>query len=469
MRFGALDSQIQHGLGRALRRLDKGHRQLATGLRVGKAADDAAGLAVAEGLRAVVRSKRVARRNIQDGLSALTLADSGMAEIGEALHRLRELAVQGASDTLDSEQRLALQYESEELLTHISAIATGTTWEGKPLLAQRLVDVGLIIDLSASMGGELNKVKQEIANFKQTFATAGLNVSLALSVMGVDRTDGVSRLVDLGEAAFDRKLEDLATIGGSAMDPYSALLETSGVADTPGDDDPDALGWHEIATQRVLIVVSDTGRETSYTATNQTAVGDALAAEGIEVHAITHPTRVGDFSTITGTTGGSTWNIGPPTGSGIAGALSSIAASLTALPPEDPLSVQASHGSGDEARIELGVPANVTALALGIEDMDLTDAAGARDALDALDAALDTLNSSRSKVGASENRLIGALNLESQAVEDLSAAESRIRDADFAHAAADVAKAELLAQAATGIAAQLRQADEEAIRALLAG
>ena len=94
MIFGTLDTRLQHGLGRTLRSLNEGIRKVGTGLRVSRAADDAAGLAVAEGLDAQVRSKRMASRNIQDGLSALNVADTGLGAITNNLHRLRELAVQ---------------------------------------------------------------------------------------------------------------------------------------------------------------------------------------------------------------------------------------------------------------------------------------------------------------------------------------------------------------------------------------
>lgn len=467
MIFGALDTRLQHGLGRTLRSLDQGMRRVGSGLRVSRAADDAAGLAVAEGLDAVVRSKRVATRNIQDGLSALDVADAGLGTITERLHRLRELAVQGASETLSIGAREGLQLEAEGLVSDITKTALSTQWQGKPLLAEGVIDVGLLIDLSGSMGGELNRIKTEIASFKQIFRLAGMNVSMGLGVMGQDRQDGVTRLVDLGDAAFGRTLDDLATIGGTAMDPWSALLNSSGTQVEEGEDGNDAFGWHDIASSKVLIVLTDTGRETSYVSTTQAEVATKLAADDIEVHAITRPARMGSFSTITSGTGGATHDIGAPSGTGIASALASIASSLAVMPPEEPLSVQVSHGSDEAHRIDLATPANVTSLALGVEDVDLSTAEGAREAIDAVDAALDTVNAARSKVGASENRLWSALRSSETQTEALEAAESRIRDADLAHESARLAKDQLIAQAALAIAAQLRQAEQQAVRALL--
>ncbi|MFT5584289.1 MAG: flagellin [Cognaticolwellia sp.] len=467
MIFGALDTRLQHGLGRTMRSLNKGIRKVGSGLRVSRAADDAAGLAVAEGLDAVVRSKRMAARNIQDGLSALDVADSGLGIITSNLHRLRELAVQGAGETLSDSARLGLQLEAEGIVSQVTRTAMSAEWGGKPLLAERAIDVGLLIDLSGSMGGELAQVKTQIASFKQAFRTAGMNVSLGLGVMGQDRLDGVTKLVDLGDASFNRRLDELATIGGTAMDPWSALLNSSGAQPEVGEDGNDAFGWHKIAASKVLIVLTDTGRETSYVSTSQSDVAAQLSAIDVEVHAITRSASASAFSTITGGTGGATHNIGS-NGALIGAALSSIAASLAVLPAEEPMSVQVSHGSSDAHRIDLATPANVTSLALGIDDVDMSTALGAQEAIEAVDEALKTVNSARSKVGASENRLWSALRSSEGQTEALQAAKSRIQDADLAQETAQLARDQIIAQAALSVAIQLRRAERETMQALLA-
>lgn len=466
MIFGTLDTRLQSGLGRTLRSLDKGIRRVGSGLRVSRAADDAAGLAVAEGLDAVVRSKRVAARNIQDGLSALNVADTGLGAITDSLHRLRELAVQGASETLSDNARLGLQLEAEGIVSQVTKTAMSAEWQGNPLLAQRVIDVGLLIDLSGSMVGELNQVKAEIASFKDAFKSAGMNVTLGLGVMGQDTQDGVTKLVDLGDASFNRRLDELATIGGTAMDPWSALLNASGAQMEEGQDGNDAFGWHGIAASKVIIVLTDTGRETGYVSTSQADVATKLSAIDVEVHAITRAVSASAFSTITSGTGGATHNIGF-NGAQIGAALTSIAASLAVLPEEEPLTVQVSHGSSDAHRIELATPANVTSLALGVEDVDLSTAAGAQEAIDAVDGALNLVNSARSKVGASENRLWSALRSSEGQTEALQAAESRIRDADMAQETAQLARDQIIAQAAMSVAMQLREAERTTMQSLL--
>ena len=464
--FGTLDTRLRHGLGQTLRSLDSGYRRVGTGLRVSRAADDAAGLAVAEGLDAVVRSKRVAERNIRDGLSAMDIADTGLGAITESLHRLRELSVQGASETLSDNARQGLQLEAESVMSQITKVAIEAEWQGNPLLAQRVIDVGLLIDLSDSMVGELSSVKAEIAAFKETFRLAGINATLGLAVMGKDLTDGVTKVVDLGNAAFTRRLDELNTIGVVPMDAYSALLNSSGAQTVVGEDGNDAFGWHHSAESKTLIVITDAPRETSYVFTSQSQVATQLSAEEVEVHAITTSANAGHYATIASGTGGATHNIGV-NGSLIGTALATIATSLSVLPADDPLTVQVSHGSSDAHRIELSTPAIVTALALKVDDLDLTSVSGSQDAIDAVDAALQVVSSSRSKVGASENRLWSALRSSEGQTEALMAAESRIRDADLADDTARIARDQIVAQAAMSVMLQLRQADRETMQALL--
>ena len=131
------------------------------------------------------------------------------------------------------------------------------------------------------------------------------------------------------------------------------------------------------------------------------------------------------------------------------------------------MTVQVSHGSSDAHRIELSTPANVTALALKVDDLDLTSVSAARMPLTRWMPHSRFVSSSRSKVGASENRLWSALRSSEGQTEALMAAESRIRDADLADDTARIARDQIVAQAAMSVMLQLRQADRETMQALL--
>jgi flagellin len=110
--------------------LNKSLERLSSGLRINRAADDAAGLAIAEGFRAQARGTRVATRNVQDGISLVQTAEGTLSETSNILQRMRELAVQAANGTNSTQNREALHAEVTQLLQQIDDIATDTEFNG---------------------------------------------------------------------------------------------------------------------------------------------------------------------------------------------------------------------------------------------------------------------------------------------------------------------------------------------------
>lgn len=108
--------------------------QLASGSRINRAADDAAGLAISEGLKGQIRSARQANRNAQDGISLVQTAEGGLNEIGNIIVRLRELGIQAASDTIGDTERGFMNKEVQQLKDEMQRIANVTTWGKTKLL-----------------------------------------------------------------------------------------------------------------------------------------------------------------------------------------------------------------------------------------------------------------------------------------------------------------------------------------------
>lgn len=108
--------------------------QLASGSRINKAADDAAGLAISEGLKSQLRSGLQATRNANDGISMIQTGEGGLNEISNIVTRLRELAIQGASDTVGDVERGFLDKEVQQMKAEIDRIANVTTWGTTKLL-----------------------------------------------------------------------------------------------------------------------------------------------------------------------------------------------------------------------------------------------------------------------------------------------------------------------------------------------
>jgi flagellin len=124
----------QHALYQNNGTMTKSLEKLSTGLRINRAQDDAAGLAMSEQMRTQIRGLGKAKQNSQDGVAALQIAEGGLAEITNLLQRQRELAIQAANDTLTSTERRYLDDEFQELTKEIGRISLTTDYNGKNML-----------------------------------------------------------------------------------------------------------------------------------------------------------------------------------------------------------------------------------------------------------------------------------------------------------------------------------------------
>lgn len=126
---------IQTTLGTTGMNMQKSLEKLSSGLRINRAADDAAGLSVSEGLRSQIRGSGMAQRNANDGLALLQIAESGTQQITDSLQRMRELAVQSSNGTYTNTDRGYIQQEYAALASEITRIAGATTYNGIELLS----------------------------------------------------------------------------------------------------------------------------------------------------------------------------------------------------------------------------------------------------------------------------------------------------------------------------------------------
>jgi len=124
----------QRNLGISNAKQQNSLEKLASGTRIARAADDAAGLAISEKMRADIRSLRADSRNANDGISMVQVAEGGMSEVGNILTRFRELSIQAASDTIGDKERGFINKEVTQLRGEIDRISNSTEFNGKKLL-----------------------------------------------------------------------------------------------------------------------------------------------------------------------------------------------------------------------------------------------------------------------------------------------------------------------------------------------
>ena len=466
---GGQPIRLARVIGEAQRAVQDGLERLSLGARVRRAADDPAGLAVATRLSADAASRRAAIRNTEDALNAAEVADRGMQQVQALLSRMRELAVQAASETLDDTQRGYVQDELEMLLDELDATAEDAVYGEQSTLSNPGVDVGLLIDTSGSMFGEIVRVQESIADFQQRFVDARYNVKIGLAEYrnSADALDNVVRLAQPGSGELISELDALVPIGG-ATDPWAALTETAGVTRIIGETESDSFAFRS-GSVRLQVLITDSKRQADYLdGASQADVADRLEAAEMQVHAITTPSVYGDYSTITDTTGGALYDIGNSSGSGIIDALDQIAdAAIAQLDSNEPLTVHIDIDSDDFLQTPL--PYDVTALNLSLAGVSVATAADARASLDSLDTAISTVSSGQSQVGALQLRLESTLRTHAARLEAETAAASAITDADMAAEAAALTAAQIRLQAATATVAAATGLDRASAEALLPG
>jgi len=162
--------------------------RLASGKRINKSGDDAAGLAISEAMEGKIRSMQQARRNAQEALSLMQVAEGGMNEVSNLLTRLRELSIQAASDTIGDKERTMLELENKQIKEEIDRLANATEYFGTPLLNGQGKEFTFQIGPDNS---EANRVQ---------YSTAKLD--LRASSLGVDRislSDASSALDSLNQ------------------------------------------------------------------------------------------------------------------------------------------------------------------------------------------------------------------------------------------------------------------------------
>ncbi|MBN8539832.1 MAG: flagellin FliC [Deltaproteobacteria bacterium] len=154
--------------------LDKSLERLSSGYRINRAGDDAAGLAISENLRAQVRGLKQASRNAQDGVSLVQVAEGGLNEVSSILIRLRELAVQAASDTIGPVERQFLNVEYDQLVSEIDRIADATEFNGTQLLS----GTGSVLDFQVGTRNDPNIDRLSFDASKADSNSAALGVNL---------------------------------------------------------------------------------------------------------------------------------------------------------------------------------------------------------------------------------------------------------------------------------------------------
>lgn len=204
--------------------LSKVMEKLASGLRINRAADDAAGLAVSEKLRTQVRGLQVATDNAQHAISMVQVAEGALNEVHSILQRLRELAVQAANDHLTDQDRAQIQKEVNQLLAQIDYIGQTTQFNTKRLLSGDYASTALTFQVGANAG-------EVIAVTVGTVNAAALSIN-GLSVSNLNSASNAIASIDFAISyvtdlrtklgAFQNRLERIVSSNNIGVENQSA-------------------------------------------------------------------------------------------------------------------------------------------------------------------------------------------------------------------------------------------------------
>lgn len=203
-------SVAQQALVRNERSMSAAMEQLSTGKKINSAADDAAGLAISSRMTAQIRGLDQAVRNANDGISMVNTAEGAMIEVTAMLQRMREITVQSANGTTDSDDRTYLNKEYQALATEIQRVATNTQWNGRDILTGDAASTGssaVSFQVGANGGQTISVTIGDISSTgNTTFAalqSSGASGSIATTTAASAQTVATSTLTAIDAAIKD--------------------------------------------------------------------------------------------------------------------------------------------------------------------------------------------------------------------------------------------------------------------------
>ncbi len=468
-------------------------QRLSSGLRINSAKDDAAGLAISERFTAQIRGLNQAVRNSNDGISLAQTAEGALQQVGNNLQRVRELAVQAANATNSAGDRAALQAEVDQRIAEITRVGNQTQFNGLNLLdgsftsqtfqvganAGQTIDVTALRDSRASALGTNTLTTDGSVVGTTVTGSATANAIAAETDLALTTTDASGAA--LSTSALSYALNSGANIvagvinrAGSSVEvdataSNSATISSLGAAgtitftlDTQTDDGD---GTFTAVSQNISAVVTDQNDLSSIVSAingvqSSTGITAAFTTQG-NTSSITLSTldgrNIGIGAFANNTAGNDTVSFDGNTLTE-GGTVAAVKTGTIAL--------SSGRGTITVANGNADVFSTTNSSFSALNAVSVTSVAGATSALGVIDAALDTVNSSRADLGAIQNRFESVIANLQTASENATASRSRIQDADFAVETAELTRNQILQQAGIAMLSQANAAPQSVLALL---
>ena len=406
--IAALNSYRQ--LGSNNTSVSKNLEKLSSGYRINRAGDDAAGLAISEKMRAQITGLETASKNANDGISLVQTAEGALTEVHSMLNRMTELATQSANGTYqDNVDRENLTKEVNSLKSEIDRISEGTNFNGINLLDGSLgKSTGVPGTAMVTTGTDLTVAT--VLNASGASIAPNQNVSIAdagtgkISVVVTNNDDGSSKttVIDLAEVTKRTNGANAGKALGTGATGTLAAGETATI-------DLTSVGLGKID-------IVGNGATSTTLATN---LAGAISGVGTPV--------------------------GGGTGTGLA--------------------LQIGDTGDDFNNLTVSV-GSMSSKSLGLDTIDVSTQSGAKNAIKTIKDAINTVSSTRGDLGALQNRLEHTINNLGVTTENMTAAESRIRDVDMAKEMMNYTKNNILVQSSQAMLAQANQLPQGVLQLL---
>ncbi|MBT2666614.1 flagellin [Bacillus sp. ISL-4] len=398
----------------------KSMEKLASGMRINRAGDDAAGLAISEKMRGQIRGLDQASRNSQDAISLIQTAEGALNETTDILQRMRELATQASTDTNTTSDRGEIQKEIDSLTSEINRIGNTTEFNTQKLLN------GSKDSATAAQPA----VPASPAKAGSVTSTGTLSTTAGDTVVVDGKTFKVAAANDAAAGEFTDLDGLIAAIGADA--------ELSAKYTATNDGGQLKLEQKTGAESATAVTITGTGGLSVDAAETVDGSAEVKAKEAVEAGA------------------GLQFQIGANENQSLTLEIGDMRASALGL-------TGTAGDAGFTAANGVSDGTNSTAEEAGL---DVSNAKNASAAITKIQSAIDTVSAERSKLGANQNRLEHTINNLGTSSENLTAAESRVRDTDMAKTMMEQTKNSILAQASQAMLAQANQQPQGVLQLL---
>jgi len=480
----------QNNLAKSQSKLATAIERLSSGMKINSAKDDAAGLAISTRFTTQINGLNQAVSNANDGISLAQTTESALNEVTNNMQRIRTLAVQSANATNSQSDRDALDAEVQQRLSEITRISQQTTFNGRHVLDgsfgsaafQIGANVGETISVNLSQGAGAKQVGQiaqsSTGDISGMFATAGSaavagtpavdTVAVSADVSGGITVAGDFTL-DLGDGSAVKSIADGTYANAAALATAINTAAGSTIASDNGDG--------------TLSVTNATGNAFTFGGAQATTTG--LGTVAAQTPATAGTPAVAATTELTLASGELTIQSGTGAAVDMEGSYKDAQALVDAINSKGITGVSAYYDSetkgihlnsqedltvagGKSGSGELGFSGAGAAIstASNLAASDVKSVDGANDTISRIDAALSTVSSMRSDLGAVQNRFSSTIANLQTISQNLSSSRSQIQDADFASETANMSSANILQQAGVSVLAQANSSTQAVLKLL---